>query len=172
MEYCPSPDFFERYQTFIVGALGFIGVILTLITNAWITRRERHASTNHDREALRVALLEELKIKVDALASGIDTLEKAQKDGSGGILIPTYEMSDVYNVFISRIGLLRAEQVRKIMFAYLSERDMDQKLRLFHHEKAGDGGHLHLNSKYFQAAKSMHKQLLAAMKEAVAAIND
>ena len=61
--------------TVVVGVLGFIGIIVTLIVNAWLVRRERQETLKQERTAMRTALVEELKILKLSLEIGIETIE-------------------------------------------------------------------------------------------------
>ena len=51
-----------KYQYLIVGVIGLAGVIFTLWYNAREARKERQAERRHERQTLRTALTEELKV--------------------------------------------------------------------------------------------------------------
>ena len=111
--------------TVVVGVLGFIGVIITLIVNAGIARRDRLEMLRQERTAMRTALAEELRILKVPLEDGIQKLKEQIKEGGedGGVIVPTDPGSDVYNVYVPKIGLLTSQEVEKVMLAYLTIRE-------------------------------------------------
>jgi hypothetical protein len=64
----------REYQTLIVGAVGFAGVIATLFTNAWLSRKEHTRQVDHERTALKAALSAELSIIRDAYRDRIEMI--------------------------------------------------------------------------------------------------
>ena len=67
-------DLLDRFQTLVVGALGFIGIIVTIATSAWLTRRQYSRQIKHEGDMLRVALRAELEIIRDAFVDRINTI--------------------------------------------------------------------------------------------------
>lgn len=53
---------FDKFQTFIVGILGFGGVIFTIYMNACLSRVQHERQIGHERESLRTALCSELTL--------------------------------------------------------------------------------------------------------------
>jgi hypothetical protein len=49
-------DFVKNYQTLIVGVLGFIGVIATLVLNAWLARKAEQRRITHETKVLRTRI--------------------------------------------------------------------------------------------------------------------
>ena len=45
-------DFIKNYQTLIVGVLGFIGVMATLVLNAWLERKAEWRRIEHETSIL------------------------------------------------------------------------------------------------------------------------
>lgn len=120
----------QEHETLSAGITGFSGVIAVLVFNAWQERQQRRNEQRHERQTLRVALIEELKIHRESLSGNVDTSKQSQKDSSGtvGAYVPTDPMDDAYKAFTSRIGLLSQSEVGKVMFAYLSLRTYYAKL--------------------------------------------
>jgi hypothetical protein len=108
----------KEYQTLIVGALGFIGVIITLLTNAALNRRQHTRQIEHERTALKAALSAELSIIRDSFEDRIKMLREAPE--RQGVLVPLDTMTGVYTKIIEKIGLLSRDQVTRVLKAYCS----------------------------------------------------
>ena len=81
---------------------------------------------------MRTALVEELKILKVPLEEEIPKIERKIKEGGegGGAIVPTDPGSDVYSAYVPKIGLLRSEEVEKVMLAYLTIRQFRKNLIL------------------------------------------
>src|SRR5258707_5733563 len=60
-------EFIETYQTLIVGFVGFRGVIIAMLGNARLQRKQDERRERREATALRTALIEELKQQREAL---------------------------------------------------------------------------------------------------------
>ncbi len=120
----------HEFQNLIVGSIGFAGVIFTLWFNSNEARKQRREERQHERETLRVALTEELKINRDSLKENVDSLKQQPPKKEGGAYVPTDPMDDAYRSFVPKIGLLSQAEVSKVMGAYLSLRTYNAKLFL------------------------------------------
>ena len=110
-------DIFERYQTFIVGLIGFFGVMYTISTNAKLSRNQHQREINHEKLATRTALIEELTILCKNYNDRIEMLTPDNCEGS--VLIPVNVPNDAYLQLISKIGLLTPKEIKLVMAAYL-----------------------------------------------------
>lgn len=113
----------EANPTLTVGILGFLGVMGTLWFNAWLARRQRREELRHERQTLRAALIEELKIIQKGNTKNIEKYSDPPKPTD--ITVPTDIMDDVYRAFTRHIGLLSPGEVQKVMLAYLSIRHVN-----------------------------------------------
>jgi hypothetical protein len=117
----------QQFQGTIVGGVGFAGVIATLIANAQLARRERDSTARHERQTLRIALIEELKVLrlmyVGNAKACIDNSITAQL-----IDVPIFGMTDIYDASVARIGTLSDEEVAKVLHAYLLHRQTRHKI--------------------------------------------
>ena len=125
----------EKFQVLIVGFFGFLGVCITLAYNAHLARTMQRNELDHERQTLRGALLEELKIIQKALldeANSIDTNRAWDMDQgkSKSYCVPIAPMDDVYRSSINRIGLLPQSETRQVIRAYLTLRAMPSALLL------------------------------------------
>lgn len=150
----------NNYQTLIVGAIGFAGVITTLLVNAKISRDRRRDELEHERATLRAALIEELKINGDSLRENLASLEGLPPDGEKGAFIPTDPMDDAYRSFVPRIGLLTESEVHRVMNAYLYLRTYAARLFLI-------GVPPHTGPRHVQVPLENFERLKAEMEAAI-----
>ncbi len=162
---------FERFQTATVGVLGFAGVIATLIVNAWLARRDQELALQHERTTVRTALLEELKIIKRSLEEAIRTIELGEKQDKGDLLVSTDTMSDVYDAFIPRIGLLPSEQVAKVMLAYMSVLELHKSLTLLSGATIVDEHRVAVPIASLEPLKEMHESLLLTIDDAISSLS-
>lgn len=160
----------KEYQTLIVGALGFIGVILTLLTNAALNRRQHTRQIEHERTALKAALSVELTIIRDVYLDRIKSIREAP--ATQGMLVPLDTMTDVYSKAIEKIGLLTRDQVNLVMRAYILIRQMPDRLRFFHgpEEIQTVEGYLRIEKKNVGYVGQMHENFLEDINSAIAAL--
>ena len=71
---CIAGALIKEYQTLVVGALGFTGVILTLIMNARLNREQHTRQIEHERTGLKAALSTELSIISDTFRDRIEMI--------------------------------------------------------------------------------------------------
>ncbi|MBB6096189.1 hypothetical protein HNQ60_005111 [Povalibacter uvarum] len=117
---------FVRFQTFIVGLLGFTGVILTIRMNARSARQQHGRQVKHERQALRTALRAELEIIRAMYADRISTTGDHESQQS--VLVPLHVPDRVYQQLLDRIGLLTAAEVEATMKAYLLVAELPTRL--------------------------------------------
>jgi len=107
-------NFIRQYQALVVGGVGFGGVILTLITNARLSRLQHLRQIQHEAPVLRAALKAELDLIRNAFQDRIDSISDAECGPGQTMLIPLNSMSDVYTSMIGRIGLLSPAETRAV----------------------------------------------------------
>ncbi len=126
-------DFIKNYQTLIVGVLGFIGVMVTLVLNAWLERKAERRRMEHETSILRTSLIEEMKAQRDALLHAAEGSKKA-KDTSGAVkqdaLTPLQRWTDIFDSSLEKLGLLTSEEVAAVLDAYLPLKELTSKVRL------------------------------------------
>jgi hypothetical protein len=126
-------SFFKDYQTLVVGAVGFLGVITTLSVNAWIARSVEKRKIAHDKRTLRTALVEEMKVQCEALKTAGDTLNQAKASGDEKqrhVLLPLHRFTDVFDKSIEKLGLLGPPEVAAVLDAYLHLKGLTSKIQL------------------------------------------
>ncbi len=98
----------------ITGGLGFYGVIRTLNKNAGIARDARLHTIELEREALRAALLEELRYELKRYSDISSTFFKATTETA----FPKSPLTGVYPLVRNRIGLLTPAEVQALFHAH------------------------------------------------------
>ena len=160
----------ERFQTLATGFVVFAGVILTLWYNSRAVRRERRDERHHEREALRLALLEELQINRRSLKENAETLQNDPPKEQGGAYVPTDLMDDAYRSFLPRIGLLSQDEVGKVMGAYLSLRTYNAKLFLLGTPVHTSPRHVEVPATNVKALAQMQEKMVEPIDEAIASL--
>ena len=161
---------FERFQTLAVGIVGFVGVILTLWYNAGVARRQRRDERDHEREVLRISLLEELRINRRALKENAELLRKDSPGEQGGALVPTDPMDDAYRSFIPKIGLLSQDEVSKVIAAYLLLRTYNAKLFLVGVPTHTSPRHVNVPAMNVEMLGKMQESFIGPIDQAIASL--
>ena len=168
-------DFLERFQTLVVGALGFLGIIVTIATNAWLTRRQYSRQIKHEGDMLRVALRAELGIIRDAFVDRVNTLANAAP-GHTSILIPLDTMTDAYSQLLEKIGLLSQDEIRAAMKAYLLVKQLPERMRLLQREHGAGvekkAPFAKIDGDLFNVISQMHKNYLEDIEAALSALSE
>ena len=162
-------DLLERFQTSLVGVLGFTGVILTMVVNARTQRNLQAAQREHKVRSLRTALLVELKENVRMYEDRISTLSKA--DGTHHALMPSKVTNSFFQSSLSDVGLLSADEVESVLRAYLLLEEMPYRLRLLVGTNNVGGYNdefIRIDADRQQDAMKVHQALLPTLREAVA----
>ena len=160
----------EKFQALAVGFVVFAGVILTLWYNARALRRQRRDERHHEREALRVALLEELQINRRSLKESAETLREDPPEVQRGAYVPTDLMDDAYRSFLPRIGLLSHDEGGKVMDAYLTLRTYNGKLFLLGIPVHTSPRHVEVPANNAKALAQMQENLVEPIDEAIASL--
>ena len=164
-------ELLERFQTSVVGVLGFTGVILTMIVNAKTQRGLQAAQRQHDVRSLRTALLVELKENARMYEDRISTL--SESDGTHHALMPSRVTNSIFQSSLSDLGLLSAEEIESVLRAYLLLEEMPYRLRLLVGTNNVGGYNdefIRIDANRQHDAKRVHEALLPSLREAVAAL--
>ncbi len=164
-------DLLERFQTSLVGALGFTGVIITMVANAKIQRNLQSAQRQHQVQSLRTALLVELKENVQMYQNRISDFSKT--DEKQHAFLPSKVTNNIYQSSLSDVGLLPANEVESVLRAYLLLEEMPYRLRLVVGTNNVGGYNdefIRIDANKCDDVKKIHEALLPTIREAVAAL--
>lgn len=168
-------DFIKQFQTLLVGGLGFLGVMATIATNAWLARRQHSRQVRHEARGLRAALRSELEIIRDSIRDRVTMIESSQPKQKEGIFIPLQDTTtDVYSHLINRIGLLSESEIRAVMRVYLLVRQMPERLALLELQPTSHierpPGFIFIEGRHLATVKQMHKNYLTDIDQALSLI--
>lgn len=166
-------DLLAKYQTFLVGLLGFTGVIITMVVNAKTQRDLQARQRQHEAQSVRTALRVELKANVEMYEHRIKDFSRS--DGDRDAILPSTVVNRVYQTLLPEIGLLSVEEVELVHRAYLLLEEMPYRLRLL----VGTDGVGGLNDEFIridtsrqQVAGEIHNALLPSVRKALSALED
>lgn len=144
----------QDFQTLIAAAVGFAGVAWTIRSNAKAARDQRDEERRLERQALRVALIEEMEINRNAAAGDQESVRDGSTDTA--FAAQTNIMDDAFEAFSDKIGVLTETEVRLVMHAYL-------QLRTSHAMMAGlSGVEVH---EYHMLIPGVHRARVASIVE-------
>jgi hypothetical protein len=164
---------FERFQTFLVGLLGFAGVIYTIRMNARLTRQQHERELIQEQTALRTALIAELGALRESYEDRSHSLR--EKDSGQSALIPEFVSNQVYDHLLDCIGLLTADEIASVMDAYLLVAELPVRLRLLAKDSIGStehSGYIHIGMELAEVAAKMHDNFLPKINTAITTIQE
>jgi hypothetical protein len=164
-------ELLERFQTSLVGMLGFTGVIITMIANAKIQRNLQSSQRLHEVRSLRTALLVELRENVRMFEDRISSL--STEDKTYHALMPSKVTNSFFQSSHSNVGLLSADEVESVLRAYLLLEEMPYRLRLLVGTNNVGGYNdefIRIDADRQHDVKKIHEALLPSIQEAVAAL--
>ncbi|PHQ96449.1 MAG: hypothetical protein COB40_08205 [Marinosulfonomonas sp.] len=112
--------FLRNYQTLVVGLLGFIGVISTLIFNAWMSRNEEKRGRRNKAKSIKMALVSELHLIREAINNANKSLKEKSNDTNDSRLIPNTPLDNLFRALMGELTVLEPNTVSAILNAYLS----------------------------------------------------
>lgn len=166
-------NFIRAYQTLVVGLLGFAGIIVTLLVNAYLQRAQDRRRAKQEARGLRIALMEELRVQRMVLEEVAESLGTAEDNGDAGVrfgLVPLQRYSRVFDRSIDKLGLLTGRELAYVFAAYLPLSAMTWKLKAMesatqHRDASGDIARI--TPQHFDAVKKMHRNSLLAIDAAM-----
>lgn len=164
--------FFQPYQTLIVGVLGFVGVIVTLVVNAWLQRKAHADQRLHELGALRAALRGELKVNRNTFAGRVNELKASSSTSDPHV--PAKVMNAVFRSSISKLGLLRESELEPVLVAYLLLEELPSTLVTILGGLPIQGAHglfIRVDSSRKFEAKRLHEAVLDRIDEALSILN-
>lgn len=166
-------DLFAKFQTIVVGLLGFTGVIITMVVNAKTQQGLQSRQREHDVKSVRVAILTELKANVEMYESRIKDF--SDSDGSHYALIQSMVVNKIYQTLLPKIGILSVKEVEMVHFAYMLLEEMPYRLRLL----VGANSVGELNNEFIRIdadkqkhAGEIHKAFLPSIRNAVCVLKE
>jgi hypothetical protein len=152
----------------------FAGVIVGLIGNGRLQRRDREARRWHDRKVMSSALITELSFLVKSYEDRVQRMENAQPYFD----VPMVVETEVYDSLRDKIGLLEPEQGGKVIHAYLAAKHLIMDIRwlvtevgeLMEPAPDRHEGMMRVPVWAMQDAVRQHRDRIVLFKEAIAAL--
>lgn len=110
----------KDFQTAATGISGFLGVIATLFTTAYLQRKAVKDQRRHEANRLRTALKSELETIHDMFVRNVERLSPLKLGSSGSFLFPIKPINDVFTLNLQNIGILSAKEIKAIIEAHAS----------------------------------------------------
>jgi hypothetical protein len=157
----------KAFQTGIVGVIGFAGVIITLVVNAWLTRSERRAVVEDRLRALKLALTEELKVIKTAYVAGATQLRSVPANKF--CAIPTARLNGLFDSHQRELGLLPPKALEKVLGAYLSHDQVATNLLILAtpDSQVRNGKLLTIPAEHCDIAAKIYEGMVAPIDEAI-----
>jgi hypothetical protein len=153
--------FFKDYQSAIVGAVGFLGVMLTLWVNARLARISRETTITHQRNSVRAAIAGELGLLEYEAKLMLDEMEP----NPIALLFQGFVPIEIYPSQMANIGALSMEEVRLVIRAYASIRAA--RANLSRDAVRGPNDTISLDRDFFVGARAYFKHAQQAAQEAI-----
>jgi hypothetical protein len=162
----------QTYQTLIVGALGFIGVIITMLANAKMQRQQYDIKMLHETNSLRVAIKTELNSNRQSFEERIAQFEEPVEFGNA--LVQNRSNDKIYNELLSNIGLLTEHEIEKITQAYDLLAEIPYRIRII--VSTGEIGgfnddFISIPKSHHETVTKMHKIAVPIISQAIEAID-
>jgi hypothetical protein len=169
-----SPPAFERYQTFSAAILGFGGIIVTLLANAALARRQAVETEARERAGLRRGLKAELDVIGASLKAAVETISLARTDGTPQILFPIGNITSIYDATHSRLGLLSDSEIVVLVRTYALIKELPNRIRLLSHslDPEPTSRYIPVGSTLFSALEQLHAMVLGEVELAGAALRN
>jgi hypothetical protein len=141
-------EWYQPFQTSVVGLLGFTGVIATLRWNARTAREGRRETFERERASLRAGLIEELKLLRAVCSSACTYCEDAhernmdREDDEPPVFISRYEEPQIFASLADKIGLLPPIEVACIIRAHMAARFAWRRAEGYNQSERSTAGHI------------------------------
>ena len=157
----------KDFQPFVVGALGFSGVMYTLRRNSRLSLEQHERNVKHEREVLRTALRAELELTQNTFSRNSSIQDESLAVNSAYYPIETY--TKVYDQYIGKLGLLTTEEISAVIKAYtiILETPMPLSFLSDHQSSYDKRGYIFIEAKNRNTAAAMYKSFLPSIEIAL-----
>lgn len=123
-------DLLIKFQPALSALAGFTGVIITLVVNAWLARRQVRDNRKHERQSFALALASELRFHEAEFSSAL-------RYGTNDGMVRPPILTPILDAYITRIGLLPPDRVEYVTGAYFVIKELTWKFNLLSEEIPG-----------------------------------
>ncbi|CAH8239770.1 hypothetical protein PYE67_14940 [Vibrio aestuarianus] len=118
----------DTYQTLITGVVGFVGVIVSILANGFLARKQHQKGITQKRKSMISAIKAELDVNLASFEGRTKMLE-SPSDGKR-TAFPVKVFNDVYKEMLGQIGYLTEEESRCIINIYLLLEEFPNRVKL------------------------------------------
>lgn len=166
----------EEFQTLIVGVVGFVGVICTLLVNARLARKQHERQVSHQRATLRTALCAELEQIKGLFVDACGTAKSAGEENNSAY-IPDQIRVQVFKDLGHQVGLLTTREVAAVIKAYALIEELPQRIRILatqHYDSSARvvPGYVCVSSAGMDTVAKMYESFLQPIEEASGAVKE
>ncbi|MYA88804.1 MAG: hypothetical protein F4X97_10200 [Boseongicola sp. SB0662_bin_57] len=158
-------ELFKDFQSALVGVVGFIGVILTLVGNAWLTRRQHRFEQDQLRLMVEAGLREELRAFLEMAERNVQSL--GNWDSDRNLNVPRIRPL-VSERLIQDLGLLEADKAQAALKGVMTVREMHRKLTLL--ARCVSEEYITIEGKNHELVKAAYGSVLCNLRRAVDAL--
>jgi hypothetical protein len=132
----PAGATLKEWQIAVSAGVGFFGVILTLLFNAWLARRVEIRKRRHDRLALRTSFRSELgSLRDQSIGIIEEASRQLEKDDHSTVLAMKPRLATVIcDKHIDKIGILTQKEIDAILEAYLFLTTVGDRILMLGHK--------------------------------------
>jgi hypothetical protein len=152
-------DLLAKFQPALSALVGFTGVIVTLVVNAALARRQVRDNRAHESKAVTRAIASELRFHELMLKGYVASIREGQP---GQMMPPVTPTMDAY---ITKLGLIPSEQISYVSGAYFILKELHSNLIWIYSQD------LPVTPKHHERAKGAMESALPVVQRAIAAID-
>ena len=164
----------QTYQTLIVGTLGFLGVIITMLANAYLQRKQYERKIQHETNSLRVALKTELKANRQSFEGRIEQFQESDEYYTDA-LVQNRSDDKIYNRLLDNIGLLTEKEIEKVSEAYAFLAEVPYRIRIIVGTDAIGGFNdefIRISKEHHETVNQIHQVALPIVSDAIDTIDE
>jgi hypothetical protein len=120
----------KDYQTGVSAFVGFVGVIVTLVFNAWLARRARRQERKHEGEVLRRAIVSEFASIREELKKRLRLFDDGAVSERQNVYLEmdVDGLSQVYRAQLPNLGLLSAREAEMAVDVHVHMRTLPRTI--------------------------------------------
>ncbi|ENS5608791.1 hypothetical protein ACE1RU_003731 [Vibrio mimicus] len=160
-----------HYQTLVAGLVGFLGVIISILANGYLARKQERAQRFHEKDTILAALRAELKVNLATIKMRSEQLSIPSPSHRNQGYLPILVFNDVYKSSLHKIGVLEDKQAEQVIKMYLLLEELPTKMQLLSGtELVSSSFVLFSTIEHRQHAAAEHKVLVDMLKSTLAKI--
>jgi hypothetical protein len=164
--------YLKTYQILVSGIVGFTGVVLTMLANAYFQRAQHKRAIRHEKQSLRTALKAELNSNKQAYEYRIEQFN--EPSGHDHALMQNKVQDNVYDTLLAKIGILEPGEITVIIEAYQLIGETPYRIRILVGTDAVgglDNEYIRIKSEHKDTVKKIHESLLPTILAAIESID-